>query len=45
MKHIYKDGREGNIVVVRDYVAGMMDGYALRSMREISLPDELNFDV
>jgi len=45
MKHIYKDGNEGNMVVVRDYIAGMTDGYALRCMREISLPDELNFDA
>ena len=44
MKHVYQDGRYGNMTVVRDYVAGMTDGYALRSMREISLPDELNFD-
>lgn len=44
MIDVYGDGKEPNIVVVRDYVAGMTDGYALRCMREISLPDELSFD-
>jgi dGTPase len=44
MKHVYKDGSQGNMMVVRDYIAGMTDGYALRCMREISLPDELKFD-
>jgi dGTP triphosphohydrolase len=31
-------------VIVRDYIAGMTDGYALRCMKEISLPAELSFD-
>lgn len=44
MEQVYRKGTGSNMVVVRDYVAGMTDGYALRSMREISLPDELNFD-
>ncbi len=44
MKHIYDEGLASNMLVVRDYVAGMTDGYALKCMREISLPDELNFD-
>lgn len=44
MRKVYGDGREANITVVRDYVAGMTDGYALRCMREISLPDELSFE-
>lgn len=30
--------------IVRDYIAGMTDSYALKCMREISLPEELNFD-
>lgn len=44
MSAVYRNGQEPNIVVVRDYIAGMTDGYALRCMREISLPDELSFD-
>jgi dGTPase len=44
MEQVYREGTGSNMVVVRDYIAGMTDGYALRSMREISLPDELNFD-
>ena len=44
MKKIYNNGEVSNMFVVRDYIAGMTDGYALRSMREISLPDELRFD-
>lgn len=44
MSDVYHNGKEANIIVVRDYVAGMTDGYALRCMREISLPDELSFD-
>lgn len=31
-------------MIVRDYIAGMTDGYALRCMKEISLPEELSFD-
>jgi dGTPase len=30
--------------IVTDYIAGMTDGYALRCMREISLPEELSFE-
>jgi dGTPase len=29
--------------IVTDYIAGMTDGYALRCMREISLPEALSF--
>jgi dGTPase len=44
MKKIYDDERAGAIAIVRDYVAGMTDVYALKCMKEISLPEELSFD-
>lgn len=44
MSALYK--QEGSPVgIVRDYIAGMTDSYALRCMREISIPEELNFDI
>jgi dGTP triphosphohydrolase len=44
MQSIYNTQKAGGKVIVRDYIAGMTDGYALRCMREISLPEELSFD-
>ena len=44
MKNIYDNERSGAIAIVRDYVAGMTDVYALKCMKEISLPEELSFD-
>jgi dGTPase len=44
MSHVYGDWSASHMEVVRDYIAGMTDGYALRCMREISLPDELVFE-
>lgn len=44
MENIYKIEKNKAKVIVRDYIAGMTDGYALRCMKEISLPDELSFD-
>jgi dGTPase len=44
MRSVYKREKAGGMVIVRDYIAGMTDGYALKCMREISLPEELNFD-
>jgi dGTPase len=44
MQKVYKKNKDSNMVIVRDYIAGMTDGHALRCMGEISLPDELNFD-
>lgn len=44
MEAIYKKEKASPMVIVRDYVAGMTDGYALNCMKEISLPDELTFD-
>lgn len=44
MDKIYKKERSGAIAIVRDYVAGMTDLYALKCMKEISLPEELSFD-
>jgi len=41
---VYKSERASPNVIVRDYIAGMTDGYALRCMKEISLPEELSFD-
>ena len=44
MRKVYKKNQDSNKAIVRDYIAGMTDGHALRCMREISIPDELNFD-
>ncbi|MDY6894576.1 MAG: HD domain-containing protein [Thermotogota bacterium] len=44
MEKIYKKEKSGAIAIVRDYVAGMTDLYALKCMKEISLPEELSFD-
>jgi len=41
---VYKKENASSKVIVRDYIAGMTDGYALRCMKEISLPEELSFD-
>ncbi|MCP3929645.1 MAG: HD domain-containing protein [Bacteroidetes bacterium] len=44
MKKIYDVERSGAFAIVRDYVAGMTDVYALKCMKEISFPEELSFD-
>ncbi|MCK9363376.1 MAG: HD domain-containing protein [Syntrophales bacterium] len=44
MEKIYDEERAGATIIVRDYVAGMTDLYALKCMKEISLPEELSFD-
>ncbi|GAH95367.1 unnamed protein product, partial [marine sediment metagenome] len=44
MQNLYKEENSGTKSIVRDYIAGMTDSYALRCMKEISLPEELNFD-
>ncbi len=45
MKKIYSQEKAGTKKIVRDYVAGMTDRYALRCMKEISFPEELCFDI
>ena len=45
MEKTYQTEKASALVIVRDYVAGMTDSYALRCMSEISLPDELSFDI
>ena len=37
-------GRDGRARAVADYIAGMTDSYALKCMKEISLPEEIDFD-
>jgi dGTPase len=44
MEAIYKKERAGAKTIVRDYVSGMTDDYALRCMKEISIPEDLSFD-
>ena len=44
MQSIYMQEKASAKSIVRDYIAGMTDSYALKCMREISLPEELNFD-
>jgi len=44
MQKIYAAEKAGAKAIARDYIAGMTDGYALRCMKEISLPEELSFD-
>jgi dGTPase len=44
MKSLYDNEKTPAKSIVRDYIAGMTDSYALKCMREISLPEELNFD-
>ena len=44
MKKLYEDEKTSPKEIVRDYIAGMTDGYALKCMKEISLPEELCFD-
>ena len=41
---VYNSESASPNMIVRDYIAGMTDGYALRCMKEISLPEELSFD-
>lgn len=43
-ENLYKSESASAKMIVRDYIAGMTDGYALRCMKEISLPEELSFD-
>lgn len=43
-KKLYESEKASAKMIVRDYIAGMTDGYALRCMKEISLPEELSFD-
>jgi dGTPase len=45
MNELYTTEKASPMLIARDYVAGMTDGYALRCMKEISLPEELTFDV
>lgn len=42
---LYQMEKASPMLIARDYVAGMTDGYALRCMKVISLPDELSFDA
>lgn len=44
MQKIYPADKAGAKAIVRDYIAGMTDDYAIRCMSEISLPEELSFD-
>jgi len=44
MKEIYNEEEAGPKAIVRDYVAGMTDNYAIRCMKEITIPEELSFD-
>ena len=44
MKNIYIAEKAGAKSIVRDYIAGMTDGYAIQCMKVISLPEELSFD-
>ncbi|MEI9477656.1 MAG: HD domain-containing protein [Deltaproteobacteria bacterium] len=44
MKEIYHVEKAGAKAIVRDYIAGMTDGYAIKCMKVISLPEELSFD-
>jgi len=44
MQEIYVSEKAGAKAIVRDYIAGMTDDYAIRCMKEISLPEELSFD-
>lgn len=44
IESIYKQENVSAKSIVRDYIAGMTDLYALKCMKEISLPEELNFD-
>lgn len=44
MQEIYVTEKAGAKAIARDYIAGMTDDYAIRCMKEISLPEELSFD-
>jgi dGTPase len=44
MVPVFSRDRTGPKAIVRDYVAGMTDDYAIRCMKEISLPEDLSFD-
>ncbi len=44
MQKIYDKETAGAEAIVKDYIAGMTDDYAIRCMKEISLPEELSFD-
>jgi len=45
MGDLYEKEKASPKAIVRDYVAGMTDSYALRCIKEISLPEELSFDI
>lgn len=45
MSQLYQAEKASALHIVRDYTAGMTDGYALKCMKEISFPEELNFDI
>lgn len=45
MKRLYEKEKTSPKAIVRDYIAGMTDSYALLCMKEISLPEELAFDI
>ena len=44
MKSIYIGGEVSAKEIIKDYIAGMTDSYALRCMRDISIPKELDFE-
>ena len=44
MQMIYQAEKAGAKAIVRDYIVGMTDDYAIQCMKEISLPEELSFD-
>ena len=44
MKKIYQEEEASHLKIIRDYIAGMTDRYALKCFREITFPDELVFE-
>jgi len=44
MSHVYRKEKTPARSIIRDYIAGMTDDFALKCMKEISLPEELIFE-
>jgi dGTPase len=45
LEHVYQEERTAPAVIAGDYLAGMSDDYALKCIKEVFLPEPLEFDL
>ena len=45
MQALHKLENASPKAIIRDYIAGMTDGYAVKCMEEISIPKKITFDI